>query len=92
MRPDGSEETPLRNDTATDSWILGGHHVFMLSPSGDLQRAPFGGSVFETVYSFGSRDVSGGGTSIGVPQDESYLIYRRTIRAVSTLILIEGFR
>jgi hypothetical protein len=93
MRPDGSEETPLRNDTITDSWILGGHHVFLLAPSGDLQRAPIGGSVFETVYPFGSLEaVSGGGTSIAVPHDESYLIYRRITRSVSTLILIEGFR
>ncbi len=93
MRPGGSEETPLRNDTTTDSWILGGHHVFLLAPSGDLQRAPLGGSVFETVYPFGSLEaVSGGGTSIGVPHDESYLIYRRITRSVSTLILIESFR
>ena len=93
MRPDGSEETKLRNDVGGNFWILGGHHVYLLAPSGDLVRAPFGGSVFETVYRFGSGDaLTGGGTVIGVPRDESYLIYRRTTRSVSTLVLIEGFR
>ena len=93
MHPDGSEETPLRKDIAPDGWILGGHHVYGLSRSGELLRAPFGGSSFETVYRFGDMEgLSGGGTSIGVPQDESYLIYRRATRLASTLILIENFR
>jgi Tol biopolymer transport system component len=93
MRPDASEETALRNDVATDFWILGGHHVYVLAQSGDLLRAPFDGSVFETVYRFGSAGgVGGGGTAIGVPWDESYLIYRRITRSANTLILIENFR
>jgi hypothetical protein len=93
MRPDGSEETALRNDVAADFWILGGQHVYVLAPSGDLLRAPFDGSAFEMVYHFDNTGVlSGGGTAIGVPQDESYLIYRRITRSVSTLILIENFR
>jgi hypothetical protein len=72
---------------------MGGHQVYVVAPSGDLLRAPFGGSVFETVYRFGSANaLVGGGTAIGVPQDESYLIYRRTTRSASTLILIENFR
>src|ERR1051326_5014113 len=93
MHPDGSEETPLRKDIAPDGWILGGPHVYGLSRSGELLRAPFGGSSFETVYRFGDMEgLSGGGTSIGGPQDESYLIYRRATRLASTLILIENFR
>jgi hypothetical protein len=93
MRPDLSEETKLRNDVGGNFWAMGGHQVYVVAPSGDLLRAPFGGSVFETVYRFGSANpLVGGGTAIGVPQDESYLIYRRTTRSVSTLILIENFR
>ena len=93
MRPDGTEETPLRNDVNTNLWILGGQHVYVLAPSGDLLRELFDGSVFETVYRFGSTEgLAGGGTAIGVPRDESYLIYRRTTRSTSTLILIENFR
>ncbi len=93
MHPDGSEETQLRNDVAASFWIAGRQHVYVLAPSGDLLRAPLGGSVFETVYRFGNTDtLGGGGTDIGVPQDESYLIFRRTTRFASTLILIENFR
>jgi Tol biopolymer transport system component/predicted Ser/Thr protein kinase len=93
MRPDGSEETQVRSDVANNFWNIGGHHLYVLAPSGDLQRAPHGGSVFETVYRFGSSvALVGGGTAIAVPLDESYLIYRRTTRLASTLILIENFR
>lgn len=93
MRPDGSEETSVRDDVNPNVWILGGHHVYVLSPSGDLQRAPFDSSTFETVYRFGNPEtIIGGGTAIAVPQDESYLIFRRTTRSASTLILIENFR
>jgi Tol biopolymer transport system component/predicted Ser/Thr protein kinase len=93
MRPDGGEETPLRNDVNTNVWTLGGQHVYVLAPSGDLQRASFGGSAFETVYHFGNTGaLAGGGTAIGVPRDESYLIYRSTTRSTNTLILIENFR
>jgi hypothetical protein len=49
MRPDGSEETPLRDGIAADHWILGGRHVFFVTPAGDLQRAAFGLSALETI-------------------------------------------
>jgi hypothetical protein len=97
MRPDGSEETPLRNDVAGNFWVIGGHSVYVLSgrpgPGMDLLRAPFGGSVFETVYDFSDANVpTSGGTALGVPDDESYLIYRRQTRLLTTLMLIENFR
>ena len=93
MRPDGSEETPLRNDVPPNSWMVGGSHVYVVAPNGDLVRAPHGGNTFETVYRFGDAGaIAGGGTGIAVPADESYLIYRRNMRAVGTLVLIENFR
>jgi serine/threonine protein kinase len=93
MQPDGGEETSVRDNVNANVWVLGGHHVYVLSPSGDLQRAPFDGSTFETVYRFGNPEtLFGGGTAIAVPQDESYLIFRRTTRSMNTLVLIENFR
>jgi hypothetical protein len=65
----------------------------VLAPSGELLRVPIGGSVFEPVYRFADGAApAGGGTAIAVSNDESYLIYRRVTRFVSTLILIENFR
>jgi hypothetical protein len=56
-------------------------------------RAPFGGSVFETVYHFSDANApTTGGTVLGVPDDESYVIYRRQTRLLTTLMLIENFR
>jgi Tol biopolymer transport system component/predicted Ser/Thr protein kinase len=94
MRPDGSEETPLRDGIATDHWIVGGRHVFFLTPAGDLQRAAFGSPALETIYHFsGGADVPvGGGTAIGVPADESWMIYRAMTRAREALVLIENFQ
>jgi hypothetical protein len=94
MRPDGSDETPLRDGIATDHWIVGGRHVFMLTPTGDLQRAAFGSSALETVYHFGGGAAVpvGGGTAIGVPADESWMIYRAMTRAREALVLIENFQ
>ena len=94
MRPDGSEETELRADIAPNFWTVGGRAVYVLEPKNrDLLRAPFNGTAFETVYRFaeGLRP-EGGGTCIGVPRDESYAIYRRRTRTLTTLMLIEGFR
>jgi Tol biopolymer transport system component len=93
MRPDGSEEALVRNDVGQDSWVIGGRRLYLVASSGELQREPFGGSVFETVYRFADvTSVRGGGTVIGVPADESYLIYRLMTRSLGTLILIENFR
>jgi Tol biopolymer transport system component len=94
MRPDGSDETPLRDGIATDHWIIGGRHVFMLTPAGDLQRAAFGSPALETIYHFGSgADVpAGGGTAIGAPADESWMIYRAMTRVREALVLIEKFQ
>jgi Tol biopolymer transport system component len=93
MRPDGSDEALVQNDVLTDSWVLGGRRLYLVAISGELQRTPFGGSVFETVHRFDDVNVvRGGGTVIGVPSDESYLIYRFTTRSLGTLILIENFR
>ena len=94
MRPDGSEETKLRDDITPNFWTVGGRAVYVLEPKNrDLLRAPFTGTIFETVFRFpqGLRP-EGGGTCIGVPHDESYVIYRRGTRTLSTLMLIEGFR
>jgi serine/threonine protein kinase/WD40 repeat protein len=93
MRPDGSEETPLVDGIAPDHWIAGGHHVFVLTPGGDLQRAAFGASTLETIYHFGGDAVpSGGGTAIAAPADESWMIYRAITRAREALVMIENFR
>jgi len=94
MRPDGSEETPLRDGIAPDHWIIGGHHVFVLTPAGDLQRAAFGSSTLETIYHFADRATvpQGGGTAIAVPADESWIIYRAMTRAHESLVLIEKFQ
>jgi dipeptidyl aminopeptidase/acylaminoacyl peptidase len=94
MRPDGSEETPLRDGIAPDHWIVGGHHIFVLTPVGDLQRAAFGSSALETIYHFhaGAGVPNGGGTAIAVPADESWMIYRAIARATSALVLIEKFQ
>jgi len=92
MHPDGSDAVVVQNDVGPDSWILAGRHLYMVSSTGELQRASIGGSVFETLYRFDDvNSVRGGGTVIGVPPDESYLIYRRATRSLSTLILIENF-
>jgi Tol biopolymer transport system component len=93
MRPDGSEETPLVDGIAPDHWIVGGHHVFVLTQGGDLQRAAFGASTLETIYHFGGDAVpSGGGTAIAAPSDESWMIYRAITRAREALVMIENFR
>ena len=65
-----------------------------LTPAGDLQRAAFGSSALETIYHFdgGARVPSGGGTAIGVPADESWLIYRAVTRDAEALVLIEKFQ
>jgi Tol biopolymer transport system component/predicted Ser/Thr protein kinase len=94
MRPDGSGETLLRDGIAPDHWIVGGHHIFVLTQGGDLQRAAFGSSALETIYHFaaGSGVPVGGGTAIGVPADESWMIYRAITRAREALVLIEKFQ
>jgi Tol biopolymer transport system component len=94
MRPDGGEETPLRNDIFSNYWTIGGRNVYVLEPaSGNLLRAPFDGTAFETVCRFDDTNrPTGGGTCIGLPRDETYVIYRRNTRTVTTLMLIEGFR
>ncbi len=94
MRPDGSEESPLRDGIAPDHWIVGGRHVFVLTQAGDLQRAAFGSSALETIYHFGGGAgvPVGGGTAIGLPADESWMIYRAMTRAREALVLIEKFQ
>jgi Tol biopolymer transport system component len=93
MRPDGSDVTPLRDGIATDHWNIGGHHIFVLTPAGDLQRAAFGSSSLETIYQFDRGAVPlGGGTAIAMPRDESWMIYRAITRAREALVLIENFQ
>ncbi len=59
----------------------------------ELLRAPFGSTNFEKAYHFNDANrPSGSGTSIALPGDERYAIYRRVTRSVNTLMLIEGFR
>jgi hypothetical protein len=66
----------------------------MLTPAGDLQRAAFGSAALETIHNFGSgADVPvGGGTAIGLPADESWMIYRAMTRVREALVLIESFK
>jgi Tol biopolymer transport system component len=50
MRPDGSEETPLRDGIAPDHWIVGGHHIFVLttgwrSPTGRVRLVRIGNDL-----------------------------------------------
>lgn len=94
MRPDGADEMPLRDGIAADHWIVGGRHVFMLTPAGDLQRAAFGSPALETIYHFGggAEVPVGGGTAIAVPPDESWMIYRAMTRVREALVLIEKFQ
>jgi Tol biopolymer transport system component len=94
MRPDGSEETLVRDGIAPDHWIVGGHHVFVLTPSGDLERAAFGSSALETIYYFagGAGVPVGGGTAIALPPDENWMIYRTITRLTGALVLIEKFQ
>jgi hypothetical protein len=94
MRTDGSDETPLRDGIATDHWNVGGRHVFVLTPTGDLQRAAFGSSTLEMTYHFGGGAgvPTGGGTAIAMPADESWMIYRAMSRAREALVLIENFQ
>jgi hypothetical protein len=94
MRPDGSEETALRDGIFPDHWIIGGLHIFLLTQAGDLQRAAFGSSTLETIHHFGGGAAVpvGGGTAIGTPADESWMIYRAMTRAREALVLIEKFQ
>lgn len=94
MRPDGSDETPVRDGIAPDHWVVGGRHIFLLTQTGDLQRAAFGSSELETIYHFDSRVgvPSGGGTAIASPADESWIIDRVMTRVSEALVLIENFR
>ena len=92
MRPDGSGEMTLLNGVTPDHWILGGRHIFALTPAGDLQRAAFGSPTLDTIYHFSGSGVPvGGGTAIGLPADEGWMIYRTIPRVTSSLVLIENF-
>jgi serine/threonine protein kinase/Tol biopolymer transport system component len=95
MSPDGSGETFLRDNVSGDMWTLGGRNVYVFDPQKrQLLKAPFDGTAFETVYTFNdaNQPTSGGGAGIGLPNDETYLIYRRNTHTTSILMLIEGFR
>jgi len=95
MRPDGSEETEVNGELpGTNFWNIGGRSAYWLDHrSGDLMRAPFSGGSSEMVYRFNDANrPSGGGTTVAVPADESYAIYRSATRSVNTLMVIEGFR
>src|SRR5262249_14019977 len=93
MRPDGSGETPVRDGIASDHWIVGGSHVFLLTQDGELQRGAFDSSTLETIHRFSGGAVpNGGGTAIGVPADESWMIYRAMTHAREALVLVEKFQ
>jgi hypothetical protein len=93
MRADGTDETPVREGIAPDHWNIGGRHVFVLTPAGDLQRAAFGSPAFETISHFSGEGAPvGGGTAFATPADESWMIYRAMTRAREALVLIENFQ
>ena len=94
MRPDGSDETTMYEGIGVNFIAMGGRHLYVLDPGKrQLMRAVLGDTALETVHQFDVDNAPiGGGTCIGVPRDESKLIYRREVRIRTTLMLIDKFR
>ena len=85
----------MRDNVFGNFWTIGGRNVFVYDPQKlQLLKAPLDGTRFETVYTFNdaNQPTGGGGTGIGLPSDETYMIYRRYTHTSSILMLIEGFR
>jgi eukaryotic-like serine/threonine-protein kinase len=94
IRPDGTDESPVRTDVFPSFFNVGRRDVFVYDfRTGELLRAPLGATAFQPVYRFSDADRPVClGPCIGVPNDESYMIYRRVTRSMTSLTLIDNFR
>jgi Tol biopolymer transport system component len=95
MRPDGTgTEGVTHGNPGTNFWNISAHGLYVLDGENrKLLRVPFENKGVETVYEFSKANVpESGGTAFAVAGDGGFAIYRKTIRSVTTLMLIEGFR
>jgi serine/threonine protein kinase len=94
IRPDGTDESPVRSGVFPSFFNVGRRDVFVYDPAtGELLRALLGATAFEPVFRFGDADrPTCLGPCIGVPNDENYVIYRRVTRSMTSLTLIDNFR
>lgn len=94
MRPDGSGAVTVGQGVrGPNFWTVAGRSVFAYEPgSRSLWRSPFGSAGFEKVYQFGDESPQGGGLCIALPNDESYVIFRRQTSQSSIVMLVENFR
>jgi Tol biopolymer transport system component/predicted Ser/Thr protein kinase len=98
MRLDGSARVAVlqagrSTSRSTNFWTIGGKSVFVYQPeSRSLWRSPFGSAGLEKVYQFRDEGPQSGGLCIAVPNDESYVIFRRQTGQSSILMLAENFR
>jgi Tol biopolymer transport system component len=93
VRTDGRDESPVRSNVYPNTFSLGREHVYVLDvKTVELMRAKLGTSTFEPVIRFDDTNRPAClGTCIGVPQDESYVVYRRNTRTTTALTLIDNF-
>jgi Tol biopolymer transport system component len=92
MRLDGSQETVLHKNVYTNFATISATHIYVLDGL-KLLRAPFDAPTFETAREFNPRNAPiGGGTCIGLPGDERYLLYRRNTHTITNLVLVENFK
>ena len=94
IRPDGSDESQVRSKVFPSFFNVGRRHVYVFDPdAGQLLRAPYGVTAFQPVVTFNDADrPTCLGPCLGLPNDESYAIYRRVTRSMTSLTLIENFR
>jgi serine/threonine protein kinase len=94
IRPDGSEESQVRPNVYPSFFNVGSRNVYVLESSGGrVLRAPVGKTDFEPVFTFDdSNRPNCLGPCLGLPKDESFVIYRRVTRSMASLTLIENFR
>jgi Tol biopolymer transport system component len=94
IRPDGTDESPVRTDVFPSFFGVGRRDVLVYNfRTGELLRSPLGTTAFQPVYRFSDADrPTCLGPCIGVPNDESYMIYRRVTRSMASLTLMDNFR
>ena len=93
IHTDGSEESQVRPNVYTSLFNVGLHHVYVFDVDGHLLRAPIGATNFEPVFTFDdTHRPTCLGPCLGLPNDESYVLYRRVTRSMTSLTLIENFR
>src|SRR5437588_12335280 len=92
--PDGSEESQVRSNVYPSFFNVGSRNVYVFDfRIGQLLRAPIGATAFQPVFTFSDADrPTFLGPCIGLPNDETYAIYRRETRSMTSLTLIENFR